>query len=316
MTVRAVVALPDSDYYLWQMLVQAAHFEEVGLPVTYMVYSSDAAVGGSRRLVKLAAAGLPVQVVADPRGPAWDSPQMRYHPMMKPWTLAQYFRRSDVNPAEPVLYLDPDVMLAGGAPHPADDSAWPGVWHASDTDSYTGPGYIKGKGEGLWLRLCRMVGVDPDVAAAVPGGGAQYVIGGPRNTAQWWEDVAELSVDVYQMMEDTAEQFHPEGHDYPVQSWCAEMYVTWLAAIRDGFNPSVDPAMEFLWANGPASEWSERMFFHNAGVTDSDGGRHFCKVDHQISPWGKVLDVSPESASSPYVEQINRTAKRWPGLIW
>ncbi len=89
------------------------------------------------------------------------------------------------------------------------------------------------------------------------------------------------------------------------------MYVTQLAAIRDGIEPRIDPGMSMVWANGPRTGWESAGFFHDAGQQAEDGA-HFCKISHQASPWGKPLAVSPDSASAPYVDLIRRTAEEHP----
>lgn len=298
---RVVVATADHEYYLWQALVQAYAMDTLGIEMDLLVYHQRG--GPSQRLTALREAmpGATVWTWQDPR-PARDKV---YNPSMKAWLLARYLEaRPD---AQPFYYLDPDcIFTKAPEEHPA-------PWHGSDTDWYTGPGYIKSKGEGLWLDLCSLVGVDQERAATYRGIGAQYVIAG--TTPRFWDDVARLSLEAYRHMVTTAKKYHPATEQYPVQAWCAEMYVTQLLAIREGLEPPADEAMSFLWANGPASEWDQHMFFHDAGV-EKENGRDFCKISHQQSPWGKALEVHPESASARYVDHIRATEEQHPDLIW
>lgn len=295
---RVVVATADHDYYLWQAVVQAVSMNDLGFSPDLLVYHQRHRP--SSRLMHLDLPGR-VWTWRDPR-PSRDK---IYNPAMKPWLLARFLEA--VPDAQPFYYLDPDCIFTH---RPEVD---PPGWHGSDTDWYTGPGYIRSKGEGLWVDLCRMVNVDPQVAAGYPGIGAQYVIDG--TTPRFWDEVARLSTRAYRFMRETAGMYHPPGHDHPVQAWCAEMYVTQLLAIREGFEPVPDPAMSFLWANGPASEWDQHMFFHDAGV-EKENGRDFCKISHQRSPWGKDLPVHPDSASARYVDLIRSVEERYPELTW
>lgn len=287
-----VVPLSDHPYYLWQALVQSVYLRERGWPPTFLVYCQGRP---SDRLRALMGAGLADwHVWAD-----WRTDQS-YNAAMKPWLVGRYLTAHP--DTGPVLILDPDALPLRPWP-----DALPGVLHGTDTDSYTGPNYLRTKG--AWEPLCALVGVDPDHAATLPGIGAQYVTTAP---GAWWEGVAELSVEAYRMLSAIPA---PEGDPYPVQAWCAEMYVTQLAAIRDGIEPRTEPSMGMVWANGLRTGWESAGFFHDAGQTVEDG-RHFCKITHQSSPWGKPLAVSPESSSAPYVDLIRRTAEQYPDLVW
>lgn len=297
---RVVVATADHHYYLWQALVQAHSMDLLGFQTDLLVYHQPQ--GPSKRLMALRdSMPATVRVWRDPR-PSYDKV---YNPAMKAWLLARFLEA--VPDAQPFYYLDPDAIFT----HRPEDH--PGAWHGSDTDWYTGPGYLKSKGEGLWVDLCRIVGVNPEQAATFRGIGAQYVIDG--TTSEFWDDVARLSVEAYRHMVKTAKKYHPPTEQYPVQAWCAEMYVTQLVAIREGHAPVADPAMSFLWANGPSTEWDDHMFFHDAGV-GQENGRDFCKITHQRSPWGKQLEVHPDSASSRYADLIRDVEQRRPDLIW
>ena len=287
-----LVPLPDHPYYLWQALVQAVYLRERGWPVAYLVYCQGSP---SDRLRALMGAGLADWHV-------W--PDCRtvkdYNAAMKPWLVGKYLTAHP--DAGSVLVLDPDALPLRPWP-----DAVPGVLLGTDTDSYTGPAYLQSKG--AWGPLCDMVGVDPDHAARFPGVGAQYVADLPGH---WWEGVSDLSVEAFRLLSAIPA---PEGDPHPVQAWCAEMYVTQLAAIRDGIEPVAGAGMGMVWANGSRAGWGSEGFFHDAGQTVEDG-RHFCKITHQSSPWGKPLPVDPDSASALYVDLIRRVAGEHPGLVW
>jgi len=113
----------------------------------------------------------------------------------------------------------------------------------------------------------------------------------------------------------TADRYKPEGHEYPIQAWCAEMYMQQFETIRAGFTPRASDLMSFCWANADRGAWSEHAYFHDAGQTVEDGV-HFCKITWQSSPFGKEIGVSPDSASYEYVQLIKRTEQMFPHLIW
>ncbi len=116
-------------------------------------------------------------------------------------------------------------------------------------------------------------------------------------------------------MRETADRYHPAGHQYPVQAWCAEMYMQQFETIRAGFTPVASDLMTFCWANAPAEAWDEHPYFHDAGQT-TENGRDFCKITWQSSPFRKDIQVSRDSASYRYVELIRRTEAMFPTLIW
>lgn len=290
-----LVPLPDHPYYLWQALVQAFWLGEHGWPVTFLVYQRPGRP--SPQLRALMGAGIANWVVWDD----WRS-DATYAAAMKPWLVGRYLEAHPELVDESVLVCDPDCLPLRRWP-----DTTPGLLLGTGTDSYTGPGYLAGRG--AWGPLCSLVGVDPALAGRHRGMGAQYVTQGLPGA--WWQEVAALSVEAHRLLLGIPS---PDA-GYPVQAWCAEMYVTQLAAIRDGITPTAHPGMSMVWANGPLAEWETAGFFHDAGVQAEDG-QHFCKITWQESPFGQHLAVDPDSASAPYVDLIRATANAWPHLTW
>lgn len=304
---RAVVPLPAVDFYLWQAIVQRFALKRLGWDVTYLVYYTTAKP--PPRLKKLSE-------VADVEAwPDWRrGEQHGYNPAMKPWLVGRMLELHPERIDEPLLLMDPDVIPTGASVMPVPT---PTGWWGTDTDSYTGPGYLRSKGEGMWRGLCGIVGVDPDEAAQWPGVGAQYTFVG--QPAEFWSTVALKSVEAYRWMVKTASEYTPNNPDgtvgLPVQAWCSEMYVMQLEMIRRGIAPQVSPQMGMVWANGPVESWQTEGFFHDAGVPEPQPG-HFHKQTYQVSPWGKRKMVSPTSASAPYVGLIRDVAAEWPKVVW
>lgn len=302
---RAVIPCPDHPYYLWQVLVQATSMEAQRVEPTWVVYTPNRPPSSLLRRVASEihrqGAG-DVQVVRAPR-----SLLGGYDAAMKPWCVARYLDARGGTMDAPTLYLDPDVVIS------REPGTWPGPWHGSDTDSYTGPGYLQSKGGGLWEALCGDLRADPVEAASFPGIGAQYVLGG--DTAPFWDHVADRSRWLYDLIQRDPGRYHPAGEEFGVQAWCSEMYVTHVAAVAAGYRPTADPALSFSWASDDADQWGLHTFHHDAGVPE-ENGRDFCKVTHQSAPWrADLTGVSPSSCSSRYVDLIHATTHRWPGLV-
>lgn len=291
MTGRVVVPLSDHPYYLWQALVQAVELKRLGIPATYLVYTQGATP--SPRLRAIMDAGLADWHVWQD----WRTDKT-YNAAMKPWLVGRWLAANPSEVGRPFTLIDPDAIPTRSI----DADVTPTRWVGTDTDSYTGPAYLRSK-PGVWDALCDLVGVDP-AKADRPGVGAQVTaVGQP---GEFWETVAAKSVQANALMV-------RGGTD--VQAWCAEMYVTTLEAARRGIDLVADESHSMLWANGPADAWATHGFFHCAGVTE-DNGRDFCKLTFQESPWGRTLAVHPESASAQYVDLIIRAEQLQPALVW
>lgn len=286
-----LIPLSDHPYYLWQALTQAVEMRRLQLPATYLVYTQGAAP--SDRLRRIMDAGLADwHVWTD-----WRTEKV-YNAAMKPALVGAWLTAHPEHEATQLTIIDPDCIPTRAPAGDVTATRWVGT----DTDSYSGPGYLRSK-PGVWEMLCDLVGVDPDRADR-PGVGAQVTATG--QPGEFWTTVAEKSVAAYHAMQ-------ASGTD--VQAWCAEMYVTALECARRGIDLDPDPAYAMTWANGPASGWHDSGFHHSAGVT-ADNGRDFCKISHQVSPWGKPLTVHPDSASARYVDLIRAVEEQHPDLIW
>lgn len=306
-----LIPVPDHRYYLWQMLVQITHFREMGYEKDahyLVVYFNESPTDQLRRVFECDDLGCYIHAYPDARE------DKSYSASMKPWLLAQFFAQFPELSSTVFNYLDPDVLFT----KPMDFTPFEQhdrCWYGSDTRSYTGAQYIREKGEQLFLELCEIAEVPPELVLEHDHNsiGAQYFI--KDAGADFWTNVERTSVIAYRHMRETAEKYQPEGHDYPIQAWCAEMYMQQFQTLRAGFTPIADERLQFHWSNGNADDWSDRAYFHNAGVA-AENGRDFCKISWQSSPFRKEIAVSPASASARYVELIKRTEAMFPHLIW
>lgn len=307
-----LVAVPDNDYYLWQMLVQVAHFREMGYEqdAHYLVaYSSGGPSDRLRRLFHSEELGCYLHAYPDVRE------DTSYTASMKPWLLAQFFDQFPEQSSRVFNYLDPDCIFT----QPMDFTPFEqpdGRWYGSDTRSYTGAQYIREKGEQLFVELCEIAEVSPELVLEHDHNsiGAQYFI---KNAgADFWRNVERKSVAAHKHMVETAEKYKPQGQEFPIQAWCAEMYMQQFETIRAGFTPVASDLLQFHWAGGDASTWTDKAYFHNAGQTQANE-QHFHKgAFWGRSPFRKEISVSPDSASSRYVDLIRRTEAMFPDLIW
>jgi hypothetical protein len=309
--VKFGVPIPDSPYYLWQALVQMANFRELGYEEDAhypIVYFNERPSDLLLRFWESEEIRASLHLYPDTRA------DTSYSASMKPWLMGQFFEQFPEESSSVYNYLDPDCVFTRPmdfTPFLGDDDRW----YGSDTRSYTGVQYIRDKGEQLFLDLCKIADVSPEdvLAHDEHSLGAQYFI--KNADADLWFTVERNSVTAYQHMRETADRYHPAGHQYPVQAWCAEMYMQQFETIRAGFTPVASDLMTFCWANAPAEAWDEHPYFHDAGQT-TENGRDFCKITWQSSPFRKDIQVSRDSASYRYVELIRRTEAMFPTLIW
>lgn len=284
-----LVPMPDHPYYHWQARVQYQELARQGRAVTYLVYTRGKR-GPSRALKKT----LPREAVE-----VWQDwrtrDQMIYNPAMKPWLVGKWLERQPEAIDDAHLILDPDAI-------PTEHFEMPRVtemdWAATDTDSYTGAAYLESKG--AWEKLCEAVGA---VQPPIRGVGAQVAFTG--SDAKFWMDVATTSISMFGLLDSIDP---PEPETVPVQSWCAEMYVTPLLAANVGIEMHADPSMSMVWAGDDAEDWETAGFFHNAGVTE-ENGRDFCKLNYRNRDPSKDLDrlrtvISPESASHRFLAML------------
>lgn len=280
-----LVPVADHPFYLWQALVQMYALR--GQAARWLVYCPTGTP--SPLLAAIMRAG-----VADVTAwPDWERDRS-YNPAMKPWLVGRWLEASGYD--GPVQVLDPDVIPTGRAIcEPV-----PGILLGTDTDSYTGPAWLNSKG--ALDPLCDLVGVRADEARTYLGVGAQYVAHGIPGA--WWESVARTSIAAFHLL---------RGLSADAQPWCAEMYVTQLAAIRDGYRPTIAPDMGMVWADGPATGWETAGYFHDAGVPTPRPGI-FCKGAHQSWP-RDVPPVREDTASARYLALIRETEQAWPELV-
>lgn len=281
--------IPTSDhpFYLWQCLVQMHVLN--GLPSRWLFYCETGSP--SKILRAIMDAGI-ADITA---WPDWQRDR-HYNAAMKPWLVGKYLA---ANPETgPVTIIDPDVIPTG---QPLPD-ARVGVLLGTDTDHYTGPKWLGSKG--VLEPLSELVGVDVEAVRSTAGIGAQYISSGIPGA--WWEGVAETSARAYRLL-----KAQPA---VDAQPWCAEMYVTHLAAVRDGYMPTPDERMSMVWADGRSDGWDSCGFFHDAGVTEWRPGV-FHKGTWQRSPFGReVPDVNPGNAGRRYLDHIRATERDWPHL--
>lgn len=305
--IKFIIPLPDIPYYLWQILVQINNFRKLGYEIDthYLVCYFKEPSNILKNFVESVNIKSTFHLYLD------TMPDKTYMASMKPWLMSQYFKQHPEEKDNIYIYLDPDVIFfneINWCKYTHDD-----IWYESDTRIYLDSNYIKSKSEQLFLEMCSIVDISPDIVIDndINAGGAQYVT--KNNTYEMWNEIQELSIPLYKHMVETSDRYKPEGEIYPIQAWTSEMWTTNWTLWKKGIQTKCDDDLHFHWAGNMINELSHSIY-HNAGVVDDDGV-HFAKTSYQISPFYKNIKCSEDSISYKYVEEIKDTEFNFPELV-
>jgi len=306
--IKFIVPFIDKPYYLWQILVQVNNFRKMGYEQDTVFLGTTFANMVTPELQKMIdSSDIKAKFVLYPE----DRLIRRYPASLKPRTMAKYFRDYPEEKDTVYVYLDPDVIFL----RPIDFSLYVNddIWYESDTCSYLNSTYIKSKGEQLFLEMCMIVGIDPQVVISndLNAGGAQFII--KNNTYELWHEIELLSVILYKHMKETEEKYKPKGQQYPIQSWTSEMWTTNWCAWKYGIETKVIPELGFHMADHVLSRL-EHPFLHCAGTVDPL--KSFAKLNYQDSPFKVELPDYADSITSLYVKEIREVKINFPDLIW
>ena len=121
-----------------------------------------------------------------------------YVPIIRSDLMEQHFRRYPELRGETIFFHDADMIFRD---LPDFDSMHDDMyWYVSDTISYIGSNYIKSKSEDLFIDMCSLVKISPDIVINNEDrvGGAQYLMKGL--TANFWKTVIQDARILYKYM--------------------------------------------------------------------------------------------------------------------
>lgn len=304
---KILVAVPDNNYFIWQMLVQINNFKRYGLEkdLIYIIGSNTEIPSVNlQKLMNDDSINCEFVIIKDSRG------NSRYPSSLRPNILKQYFTLNPDASKESYFYIDPDMLFTQQVNF--DQFLNDNIWYLSDTRSYIDSRYIKSKGENLFIEMCEIVGVTPESISAIDNhaGGAQYLL---KNVdANFWEKVESDSEKLYAHMLDTSSKYNPQ---HPIQAWTADMWAVLWNGVYFGHEMKIDKYFDFSWATDRTFRWFETKIFHNAGAIGGDG-QYFLKTEHQYSPFNKQLVASNENCSYLYINEIKDTERNFPNTIF
>jgi hypothetical protein len=234
-----------------------------------------------------------------------------YIPIIRPNILSKHFAAYPELSQENIFYHDSDIIFRE-LPN-FDLLTGDNIWYLSDTVSYIGSAYIKSKSDALFIDMCNIAGIDPDIVAEnnENSGGAQYLMKGIDS--EFWKEVEFVSLDLYKFMSDREanERAHMNAEDIteynPIQKWCADMWAVLWCGLKRENTIRLSDELGFSWGSFYGrSEWEKHKIMHNAGVTDSGGGKFFYKGEFiNSSPWDADFSgIDPHHNSYNYVQAI------------
>lgn len=300
-------AQPDHPYFHWQVEVLINNFIKLGINPNWIeilwAYSENPSYDGLALATKYPTVRFFFyqKTVKENFG---------YIPILRPDILEQHFTRFPELRGETIFYHDSDIIFRQ---LPDFDSMHGDMyWYLSDTVSYIGANYIKSKSDDLFLDLCSLSKIPPEMVEKNEegSGGAQYLMKGV--TAEYWKEVKEDSLMLYKYMSDreneerkslSAEELKTYN---PIQKWCADMWSVLWGAWKMGAQTIVTPDLDFSWGTSSIADYNRCNIMHNAGVTGERENELFYKANFRdSSPFDADLSfVTPDTASAKYVEAI------------
>ena len=300
-------AQPDHQYFHWQVEVLIHNFMKLGINPNWIellfAYDSEPSAEGLAlaRKYPMVRFFFYKKRITQNHG---------YIPILRPDILEQHFLRFPELRGESIFYHDSDIIFREIPDF--DQMHGDLYWYLSDTVSYIGAEYIKSKSNDLFIDLCSLAKISPEVVEQNQegSGGAQYLMKGV--TANFWKEVAEDSLTLYKYMadretQDRAKLSPEEANSFnPIQKWCADMWAVLWGAWKMGAQTITTPELDFSWGTSNTDAYEKCKIMHNAGVTDANRKVLFYKADFRsTSPFDADLSyIKPDTASAKYVDAI------------
>lgn len=304
---KFLIALPDHNYFIWQMLVQIANFRRYGYDKDLIYVIGVTSGDMNKNLYKIINSeelNCKFFIYKDERK------GVNYPSTLRPHILYKFFKENPHYNNDTFFYTDPDVIFTKYLNF--DKFLNDDTWYLSDTRSYLDSKYIKSKSEKLFKEMCSIVGVDPKIVEEndVNTGGAQYIM--KNINSEFWDKVYIDSENLYNHMRNTSNIYNP---DHPIQAWTADMWAVFYNALYYGHKVRIDNDLKFSWATDKLNAWKSNYIFHNAGVVGGDKN-NFSKIDYQVSPFNKEIPQFKNSATTFYIDEIKYCEKIYPDLLF
>lgn len=297
---KYICAQPAIDYYTWQVEVMINNFIEKGIAAEDINILCSYTDEVPKKWKEIAEKNKPVNFFFYKDGRMNKS----YIPSIYFNLMKQHLKAHPELEKEVLFLHDCDIIFT----KPVDFSEMEkdDVWYLSDTVGYIGTQYILTKGEEVYLKMCSVIDIDPEIPKTrnADSGGAQYIV--KNTTAKYWEQVEKDSIKLYASF--CADEPKWDRKDFPIQKWTAGMWSLLWNAWKFGHETKVDKRLDFCWATDNIKRWDDVSIFHNAGVTPERKELFFKGKYINANPYNiKQESFSENHCSYKYVESLLKT---------
>ena len=295
--IKYISAQPDELYYAWQVEVMLNNFLFVGISAgdIHILVGINKNIGEWWNKLVEKYEGVGFFFYRDERWSYYKS----YPPSIVPFLMYRHYGRFPELQRSIIFHHDCDIVFTR---KPDLSKFVDGYdWYFSDTVSYIGASYIKSKGESIYLKMCRIAGINPRIPIDFESdsGGAQHII---KNVDQWfWRDVYINSEKLYSYL-CTANS--------DIQKWTAGMWsLLWTSWIT-GHRVRVSPDLNFSMATDTWPKWDKNLIYHNAGAVAEHQGKLFIKDQYRDKlPYLNDNPYDRQFCSYKYFDQVIETGK-------
>ena len=303
--IRYICCQPAISYYTWQVEVVIQNFKRMGVNPNYIdivCAIENNVIPDVWRKLMLHYNSVRFFFYNDTRTDKRYIPSI-YFNLMKQHVAARPEIQNDV------LFLhDSDIILTK-TPN-FQDMINDDNWYLSDTNSYINYDYIQSKGNGIYDKMCEIIGINKLIPKLMNmnSGGAQYIV--KNTTFEFWDKVENDSHKLYEYF-CSVEHLHVKKNefDYPIQKWTAGMWSLLWNAWLAGHETIVDKRMGFCWSTDKIENVEKYSILHNSGAIPGVNDL-FIKSDFISElPYGKDLNVNKDYASYYYWQTICETAQ-------
>lgn len=300
---KFICAQPAIDYYAWQVEVMINNFVRNGVDPRdiQIVCAHYGSVPDNWIKMTEYYSDVKFFYYLDDRVKAGYIPSIRPHILYKHWLENPELEK------ETIFYHDCDIILSKKIDLKnllSDD-----ICYVSDTVSYIGANYIKGKGEHYLDLMSKLVNVNKDfiIGQENNSGGAQYIL--KNIPTEFWKKVYYDAENLYRLVTNQIRKdkaANPNLHE--IQIWCADMWAVLWNLWFFGKEVRVTARLQFSWATSLIQSWDACPIYHNAGVTGHGQGLFYKggyinKLPYDID----IESFTPSQCSYKYAEEIIRT---------
>ena len=305
-------ALPDTNYFIWQIQVQLKNFRRWSIPANsiHIIIGYHKEDGINYNFLQLAKEYEDYACFFFYEDTRFSK---AYLSSIRPHVIKKHFAKYVTLADEVIFYHDSDIVFTNSIPD-FDKFSEGTDWYVSDTRNYIGLEYLEPFGGNVLNKMCEIVDIDIRLVKQNDenAGGAQYILKGVDY--DFWNTCEIQCEKLFSYLSDPDLQDVKKNYSIrpknQLQAWCADMWVV----LWNGFKRAtvkIDPELDFCWPHEPLANWDKKRIFHNAGVVDSQKQLLFYKSQfNEVAPYHRNLTSGLFGyCSDNYIEMIREVEK-------